>query len=206
MTSEVDQLRATRSGSLQLAAARLVNIAGALMERALEGSGKKAREVARDMLVSEGRVSQLLAADGNVKLSTLARFMDACGYELSLEATPKDESARPIASNRRAPRRSTPPKPHRSASPMSADVTWIGHGTRVVDPHYLSHDDVFVMSADDLIGGGWNIGHALVPATTSRQLHSWVVRSLCHEGHEEAEYARCLYRHVDEDTDVWARD
>lgn len=103
--SEVDRIMAERSSALHLAAARLAGSVGALMERAVARSGRLAREVADEMMVSEGRISQLLSADGNIKVSTLARFMDACGYEVVITAVPKDSSVPSLETTSRARQR-----------------------------------------------------------------------------------------------------
>lgn len=73
----------------ELAAARLASMVGALMERVGDATSTKYKDVAVAMGVSPGRVSQILSGDGNVRIATLARFLDACGYELELTARPK---------------------------------------------------------------------------------------------------------------------
>lgn len=103
--SEFDQLVATPKGALDQASAKVVNAVGGLMQRALAATGTAKQDIAKAMLVSPGRISQILAADGNVKVSTLARFMEACGYELSISAVPKREGLPSLEPRRRGPRR-----------------------------------------------------------------------------------------------------
>ena len=103
--TELDELLGTRSGSLDLAGAKLVSSVGSLMKRAMTVTGKRPSQVADGMCVSPGRISQILAAGGNIKLSTLARFMDACGYEVHVTASPKDPTIPSLERRRRGPRR-----------------------------------------------------------------------------------------------------
>lgn len=88
--TEVERQESTRSGRMDLAAAKLANSVGSLMGRAARASGKLSSQIAKDMQVTPGRVTQILGSGGNVRIATLARFMDACGYELKLTAEPKE--------------------------------------------------------------------------------------------------------------------
>jgi hypothetical protein len=45
-------------------------------------------DVAARLGVTKGRVSQVLAGPGDPSVSTLARYLRVCGYELKLEAVP----------------------------------------------------------------------------------------------------------------------
>ncbi|WP_137292010.1 helix-turn-helix domain-containing protein [Nocardioides dongxiaopingii] len=105
--TEVDELLEDSRHRVELAAARVINAVGGLMDRALLASiatGRRQHEIARDMGVSSGRITQLLSAKGNVKVSTLARYMDACGYDLKISATPQ-ESGMPSLEPKRRVRR-----------------------------------------------------------------------------------------------------
>jgi hypothetical protein len=110
--SELEKVMSTRTGAMDMAAARLVSSVGGLMQRALAMTGKRNQEVAQEMRVTPGRITQLLNADGNIKVSTLARFMEACGYEVVISALPKKEGLPSLEPRRRTKRnRSAAPSP-----------------------------------------------------------------------------------------------
>lgn len=138
--TELERLQADPRESASLAAARLASLVGALMESAEDRSPARQKEIAEAMGVSPGRISQLLAGDGNVRISTLARFLDACGYELSLTATPKAGSdlepiTMPRPPRRRVARRAEPADTSAAAATMVVvDTTHscVIYGTAVV--------------------------------------------------------------------------
>lgn len=70
-----------------MAAAALSNTVGSLLERVADDSGHSRSAIAEGMGVSRGRVTQILDGDGNVRISTLARVLDATGYDVTLTAT-----------------------------------------------------------------------------------------------------------------------
>lgn len=117
MTSNVktlyDDVASTSQGSAELAAARAASRVARLMGSAHKRSGVSQTAMAEALRVSKGRISQLLNGDGNVKVSSLAKVLDALGYELSLEAKPKNDSV-PELTRRSATRAnvSTPPADH----------------------------------------------------------------------------------------------
>jgi len=86
--SEYERRSQTEEGRLSLAAASLATQVASLLERAKERSGVNGQKLAERLGLSEGRVSQVLNGDGNVRIATLARFLYACGYELDLVARP----------------------------------------------------------------------------------------------------------------------
>ncbi|MEU1594532.1 helix-turn-helix transcriptional regulator [Streptomyces sp. NPDC005708] len=53
-------------------------------------SGKSNKELSSLLGVSEGAVSQVLNGDGNIRISTLARYLRAMGFEPRLSADPVD--------------------------------------------------------------------------------------------------------------------
>ncbi len=99
----------TPEGARELAAAEVMVRASTLLWRAFEQSGLSQRELADSLGVTEGRVSQILHGDGNVRLSTLARYLRATGYLTKLEAVPASGSVAPLRPRtpRRASRRGT---------------------------------------------------------------------------------------------------
>lgn len=93
---------------VDLAAAALSNAVGSLMEQVVEGSGLKKQEIAQRMGITPARISQLLASDGNVRVASLARLVEAAGYEIAVVVTPKDPT--------RGPRIEVPRRPDRNRS------------------------------------------------------------------------------------------
>ena len=94
----------TPEGARELAAAEVMVKASTLLWKAFEQSGMTQRELAEALEVTEGRVSQVLHGDGNIRLSTLARYLRVTGYLAKLEAVPADSSVMPL--RKRLPRRS----------------------------------------------------------------------------------------------------
>lgn len=113
----------TPEGARELAAAEIMVKASTLMWKAFEQSGLTQKDLADALGVSEGRVSQILHGDGNIRLSTLARYLRATGYLARLDAVPADASIRPLQA--RSPRRNGR---GRSASMHSLYVTEVEHG------------------------------------------------------------------------------
>jgi transcriptional regulator with XRE-family HTH domain len=79
-------MEADPSDALDLAAARLAVDVCALLGQAFEASGLRAKQLAERLGVSEGRVSQVLNGDGNIRVATLAKFLSAMGYRPVLAA------------------------------------------------------------------------------------------------------------------------
>jgi len=66
--------------ALNRVVARLAVDASALLHRAFRASGLQARELAARLGVTEGRVSQVLHGDGNIRVTTLGRYLRAMGF------------------------------------------------------------------------------------------------------------------------------
>lgn len=90
----------------ELAAARLTTQVEYLLSSMLEASVVNQRQVAERLGVTEGRVSQVLNGDGNIRIAALGRYARALGYTLKFSAEPCEGSAL-LAERRtrRAPRR-----------------------------------------------------------------------------------------------------
>ena len=93
--SDLQQFENDSSG--ELAAARLASLVTGLLERVEADSSLLHKDVAEAMGVTPGRVSQLMSGDGNLRVATLARLLDAFGYELSLTARPKSGAGAPVS-------------------------------------------------------------------------------------------------------------
>lgn len=80
----------TQEGRLSLAAAKLALRVTDMLQAAKNQSGLNGRQLAARMDVSEGWISQILNSDGNLRVATIARFLAACGYELTLKTEHAD--------------------------------------------------------------------------------------------------------------------
>lgn len=114
---------AVRSG---MAAARLSSMVGALIENVQDASGVRKGQIAGAMGVSAGRVSQIINGDGNVRIATLGRFLEACGYELELVARPKSGDGTVIRLPRKGRRRRNGrPEGQQVVPASSAGFQWV---------------------------------------------------------------------------------
>lgn len=86
--SLVEKEDSRAENAIEMAAARAEVRATHLLRRSFKLSCLTQKELAEKLSLSEGRVSQVLNSDGNVKTTTLARFLRALGYRLVLEAEP----------------------------------------------------------------------------------------------------------------------
>lgn len=97
-----------------LAAAGMINAVGSRMEQTVDLSGISRRDIAAAMGVTAGRVTQIVDGDGNVRVATLARVIDAAGADLSVAAVMRDGASINV------PRR--PTRQRSTASPRTAEV------------------------------------------------------------------------------------
>jgi transcriptional regulator with XRE-family HTH domain len=88
--SEVEIAESTVEGRIEMAAAEASFDAVGLLTKVVRASGLSQREIADALGVGESRVSQVLSGDGNLRITTLARYLRAAGYALRLEAIPAD--------------------------------------------------------------------------------------------------------------------
>jgi len=109
--SLVEERDSTREGRLAMAGARAAVSTVTLINQALDTSGLNRAELAAILEVTPGRVSQVLNGDGNLRVSTIARFLRAAGYRLKLTAEPADAGIAPLrepASRRPKPKAAAP--------------------------------------------------------------------------------------------------
>lgn len=92
----VEERESTREGRLAMAGARAAVSTVTLINRAVETSGCTRADLAVLLGVTPGRVSQVLNGDGNLRVSTVARFLRAAGYRLKLTAEPVEAGVAPI--------------------------------------------------------------------------------------------------------------
>jgi predicted XRE-type DNA-binding protein len=87
--------------SRELAASRLTHQAVQLLNLALEMTAIPQKKLAGMLNIGESRVSQVVKGDGNLKLTTFARYMRALGYKVRFTVEP----AVPGVPNLERPRR-----------------------------------------------------------------------------------------------------
>ncbi|MGH3439748.1 MAG: helix-turn-helix domain-containing protein [Sciscionella sp.] len=117
----IDEVEATDVGAQGLAAANLAGQVMRLLHEALDESDLDQKALAEKVGVSQGRVSQVLNGDGNLRTAAIARYLRAMGYEAQIAATPVQEGLPklPRHRSRRSPRN----------APVNADV--VAPGTTV---------------------------------------------------------------------------
>lgn len=84
----VEEEESTSAGSQGLAAADLAGQVMRLLQQALDVSGLDQKMLAEQLGVTEGRVSQVVNGDGNMRIASVARYLRALGYETRLSAIP----------------------------------------------------------------------------------------------------------------------
>lgn len=84
----IDEEQSTDAGAQGLAAADLAGQVMRLLHQALDVSDMDQKALAEKLGVTQGRVSQVLNGDGNMKIAAVARYLRALGYETRLSATP----------------------------------------------------------------------------------------------------------------------
>ncbi|MBS2963094.1 helix-turn-helix transcriptional regulator [Actinocrinis puniceicyclus] len=88
MTSLYDRLARTEDGSRHLAAARLRHEVLKLVHRAQRASGLNQVQLAKKLGVRKSAVNQVLRGDGNLRINTLAEYLHATGFEMTVELVP----------------------------------------------------------------------------------------------------------------------
>lgn len=94
-------------GKLELAAARAEVSVSSLLQRAFTRSKLSQKDLADVLGVSAGRISQILSSSGNLRITTVARFLRALGYRLELSAIPKEPGVPPLMRRKRDQGQST---------------------------------------------------------------------------------------------------
>lgn len=88
--SLVEQLEADPTTAAELEAARLSSRAHQVLRRAFEASNLSQKDLAEILNVGESRVSQVLNGDGNMRVTSLARYLRALGCTAEITARPID--------------------------------------------------------------------------------------------------------------------
>ena len=98
-----DDLGASPLGARELAASQLTNDALVLLQTALASTGVTQKQLAEILGIGESRVSQVVNGDGNLKLTTFARYMRALGYAVTVNITPVERNIPELNRARRKP-------------------------------------------------------------------------------------------------------
>lgn len=72
-------------------AAHAENDALMILNQAFHQNPRSQKEIAQALGVTEGRVSQVLNGNGNLRISTVARYLSAMGFVLRIEADASKE-------------------------------------------------------------------------------------------------------------------
>lgn len=99
--SFLEDLEHSPFGSRELAASQLTNDALVLLQTALTKTGTSQKQLAELLGIGESRVSQVINGDGNIKLTTFARYLRALGYSVSLEVHPANAGTPQLSRARR---------------------------------------------------------------------------------------------------------
>lgn len=86
--SIADALELSPVGAREMAASRLTNLAVVSLQAALEVTGTTQKALADILGLGESRVSQVVNGDGNIKLTTFARYLRALGYTVGFDIQP----------------------------------------------------------------------------------------------------------------------
>ncbi|MFE6893599.1 helix-turn-helix domain-containing protein [Streptomyces sp. NPDC057694] len=100
MKNLYERLAATEDGARALASARLRYEALAVIHESLEDSGATQTELARRLGIRKSAVNQVVHGDGNMRVSTLAEYLHALGFELSLAKAAAGAARKQVLANR----------------------------------------------------------------------------------------------------------
>lgn len=77
-----------------MAAARLAADIEAELERAMRDSRMSQADLARALGITEGRVSQIVNSDGNLRIATIGKVFRALGFQARLQLEPVTQANR----------------------------------------------------------------------------------------------------------------
>ena len=100
--SFLQELELSQQGARELAASQLTNDALVLLQTALAQTGTSQKQLAELLGIGESRVSQVVNGDGNVKLTTFARYLRALGYSVTLDIHPANAGTSQLSRARRS--------------------------------------------------------------------------------------------------------
>lgn len=92
----IQQVEAAAAPAREMAAARFALSVRNALEAAFRAWGREKSDLAKDLGVSVSAVCQVLDGDGNVRVSTIARYARALGYQASLRLDPVEDGAQAL--------------------------------------------------------------------------------------------------------------
>ncbi|OBK30141.1 hypothetical protein A5659_03615 [Mycobacterium sp. 1165196.3] len=138
--SLVEEVEATDAGAQGLAAADLAGQVSRVLHAALAASGMDQKDLAEKLGVTQGRVSQVLNGDGNLRIAAVARYLRALGYEATIAARPVEGGPTELPARRPPRQRALPAANAALESP-----------TRFLDIAYSAPESGFVRVGDACI-------------------------------------------------------
>lgn len=105
-----DKLDNTAEGRSALAAARLRYRVLSVLNDALEASGMTQSAVAKKLKVRRSAANQVFRGSGNLRVNTVAEYLEAMGFELTLAIDPIGTAREAVHGRGSAVRRSRLPK------------------------------------------------------------------------------------------------
>lgn len=120
-SSLVELEESTDEGKREMSAARAEVRVSNLLRKAFRLTRKSQRQLAEKLGVTEGRVSQVLNSDGNLRITTIARYLRVMGYELQLEAVPAEEGVPDLRVVRRSRRNARAVHVYGNANPVGGE-------------------------------------------------------------------------------------
>ncbi|GAA0545503.1 hypothetical protein GCM10010172_28940 [Paractinoplanes ferrugineus] len=135
-----EERASTPQGRLGLAAAAAAAGITRLLHAAKAASGLTSKEVAAELGVTEGRVSQVFSGDGNLHIATIARFVRAMGYELTIGAVPAEKNRPPLDLRGRRSRRRAAEQAEKTFEVFVQ--TFLTHEGPVTVPMVVAADDI----------------------------------------------------------------
>lgn len=116
-------------GRAELSAVATAGQVRHLLDMAKDRSAITGEEIARILGITPGRVSQVLNSDGNIRISTFAKFLAAMGYQVELGA--RDPQGRSLDSGRTRRDRRRHLDDQSSWTETTYELTWV-HGSGVM--------------------------------------------------------------------------
>jgi transcriptional regulator with XRE-family HTH domain len=132
--SLIEEYEATDEGAQGLAAADLAAQVVRLLHAALEESGLDQKALASKIGVSEGRISQVLNSDGNLRIAAVARYLRALGYTASISAEPVEPGGKQLPGRTRGR--------GRGRGQTEAEEFWdkVGVYTAIITTTHMPHE------------------------------------------------------------------
>ncbi|MFI9827904.1 helix-turn-helix domain-containing protein [Streptomyces sp. NPDC051913] len=148
MKSLYDRFAGSEDGAQLLAAARLRREVLRILHRALEASGLTQSQLADRLRVRKSAVSQVFRGDGNLRVNTLAHYLNAMGYELDIRVVGAGEPRKAVLEGREmVPAfeqdwieiKSGDPVSEATSEEYAAGHAFFHVATEPVQMHFISH-------------------------------------------------------------------